>query len=126
MKTITTIIFFTSLLLSSISYGVTKIHSKEASFYEGENVIACGVLKEVIRFKRGLYLNMDNHFPKQSLTLVVWEDDLTEFKEEHGPLQQLVNREICGKGKVTDYRGRSQISLYNAFSLKANNIYMID
>ncbi|TKF16242.1 hypothetical protein FCV43_18425 [Vibrio genomosp. F6] len=120
MKIITSIALFTSLLLSPLSYSATQIDSKDAPFHEGEDVIACGTLKEVSRFKRGLYLNMDERFPKQSLTLVVWEDDLAEFKQEHGSLQQLVNRTICGKGTVIEYRGRSQISLYNAFSLKVD------
>ena len=97
-----------------------KLIQKTHLSHEGEDVIACGTLKEVSRFKRGLYLNMDERFPKQSLTLVVWEDDLAEFKQEHGSLQQLVNRTICGKGTVIEYRGRSQISLYNAFSLKVD------
>jgi len=118
MKFITQTVLLTSLLLSSFSYSATQIDSKDAPFHEGEDVIACGTLKEVSRFKRGLYLNMDERFPKQSLTLVVWEDDLAEFKQEHGSLQQLVNSRVCGKGTVSEYRGRSQISLYNAFSLK--------
>ncbi|MCG9731922.1 hypothetical protein L1D44_19215 [Shewanella sp. Isolate13] len=121
MKVVTPVVFFTSLLLSSFSYSATKITSKEAPFYEGKDVIACGTLKEVSRFKRGLYLNMDEPFPKQSLTLVLWEDDLAEFKQEHGSIEQLINHEVCGKGTVTEYRGRSQISLYNAFSLKVGH-----
>ncbi|ELB2939314.1 hypothetical protein QNE58_004616 [Vibrio alginolyticus] len=120
MKLITPIALLTSLLLPSFGYSATKIDSKDAPFHEGEDVIACGTLKEVSRFKRGLYLNMDDRFPKQSLTLVVWEDDLVEFKQEHGSLQQLVDSRVCGKGTVLEYRGRSQISLYNAFSLKVD------
>lgn len=120
MKIITPIALLTSLLLSSFAYSATKIDSKDAPFHEGEDVIACGILKEVSRFKRGLYLNMDDRFPKQSLTFVVWEDDMDEFKQEHGSLQELVNTRVCGNGTVSKYRGRSQISLYNAFSLKVD------
>lgn len=120
MKLITSIVLLTSFLFSSFSYSAIKIDSKDAPFHEGEEVIACGTLKEVSRFKRGLYLNMDDRFPKQSLTLIVWEDDLAEFKQEHGSLQELVNSRVCGKGTVSEYRGRSQISLYNAFSLKVD------
>ncbi|WP_318479063.1 hypothetical protein [Photobacterium leiognathi] len=111
---------FLSLLIffSSVSYSAARIDSKDAPFHEGERVTACGILKEVSRFKRGLYLNMDQRFPKQSLTLIIWEDDLAEFKQEHGSIFKLVDHEVCGKGKVTEHRGRSQISLYNAYSLK--------
>lgn len=120
MKIVTPIALLTSLLLSSFTYSATKIDSKDASFHEGEDVIACGTLKEISRFKRGLYLNMDDLFPKQSLTFVVWEDDMDEFKQEHGSLQKLLNNRVCGNGTVSKYRGRSQISLYNAFSLKVD------
>lgn len=118
MKFFTSIALFAPLLLSSFCYGATEIDAKDAPFHEGKQVIACGTLKEISRFKRGIYLNMDESFPKQSLTLVVWEDDLAEFNQEHGSLQKLVNSRVCGKGTVTEYRGRTQISLYNAFSLK--------
>ena len=106
-----------TLSFSSFSFSATKIDSKNAPFHKGEDVIACGTLKEVSRFKRGRYLNMDGRFPRQSLTLVVWEDDLTQFSQEHGALEQLVGFRVCGKGTITEYKGRSQISLHNAFSL---------
>lgn len=96
----------------------TQIESKDAPFHEGENVTACGEIKQVSRFKRGFYLNMDEPYPKQSLTLVVWEDDVAEIKEKHGNLDSLANQKVCAEGRTTKYKGNSQISLYNSYSLK--------
>lgn len=105
-------------MLSTAANATTQISTKDAPFHEGESVTACGPLKQVSPFKRGLYLNMDDRYPQQSITFVVWEDDLAEFKQQHGPLEDLVGKNICGKGTITEYKGRSQMSLYNAFSLQ--------
>ncbi|MGL6175375.1 MAG: hypothetical protein ACRC1U_00060 [Vibrionaceae bacterium] len=120
MKKIATLAALASLCLSTAAYSATTIASKDAPFHEGKEVVACGVVKELTRFKRGVYLNMDERFPKQSLTLVVWENDLASFQQKHGALEQFVNKKVCGKGTVTSYRGRSQISLYNSFSLQVS------
>jgi ribosomal protein L31 len=116
MKKIISSTFVLSTLFSYSAFAQLKIESNNAPFYEGKNVIACGELKQVTRFKRGLYLNLDANYPRQSLTLVVWEDDLSDFNNRYGAPEKLINDRVCGKGKVTDYKGRSQISLYNAFS----------
>ncbi|MFA0692120.1 hypothetical protein [Vibrio splendidus] len=118
MKIIKILSVLALYLISSASYAELKIRSTEAPFHVGENVVACGVVKQVTRFKRGFYLNMDKKFPHQSLTLVIWEDDVAMLQETHDSFSKLENKEVCGKGKITEYRGQSQISLYNAFSLK--------
>ncbi len=109
-----------TLTYPHISFSATEIKASEAAFYDGKNVIACGVLKEVSQFKRGFYLNLDDHYPKQSLTLVMWEDDIPEFTKQFGSIEKLINRNICGSGKITTYKGRKQISLYNSFSLRTS------
>jgi hypothetical protein len=100
------------------SIAAERISADDAPFYTGNEVIACGQLMQVSRFKRGLYLNLEKKYPNQPLTLIVWEDDLTEFTKNHGNLNSLVGYNVCGEGKVAKYKGRSQISLYNSYSLK--------
>ncbi|MBV7299358.1 hypothetical protein KU854_15940 [Enterovibrio sp. NIFS-20-8] len=103
---------------ASADSAITKIASKDAAFHEDQDVIACGELKQITRFKRGFYLNLDDKYPHQSLTLVVWEDDMAGFRQEHGKFDVMLDKQVCGKGTVTQYKGRSQMSLYNAFSFK--------
>ena len=106
-----------SMFLSQLVFAAEEISTKEAPFYTGKDVVACGVLQEVARFKRGLYLNMDNKYPKQSLTFIVWEDDINKFNQKFNGVESLVGQNLCGKGRVNEYKGRSQISLYNSYSL---------
>lgn len=106
-----------SMFLSQLVFGAEEISTKDAPFYTGQDVIACGALHEVARFKRGLYLNMDNKYPKQSLTFIVWGDDIKEFNKKFDGVETLVGQNLCGKGMVNEYKGRSQISLYNSYSL---------
>jgi hypothetical protein len=114
----TSSIFVTALILfSPLAHSATQIEAKDAPFHTGENVVACGDLVQTSRFKRGVYLNLEDRYPKQSLTLVVWEDDLTQFNQQHGDLNKLVGKTVCGKGTITEYKGRSQMSLYNAYSM---------
>lgn len=114
----TSSIFATALILfSPLAQSATQIEAQDAPFHTGETVIACGELAQTSRFKRGVYLNLEARYPKQPLTLVVWEDDLTQFNQQHGDLDKLVGKALCGKGTITEYKGRSQMSLYNAYSL---------
>ncbi|GHA65670.1 hypothetical protein ACFFLZ_10060 [Photobacterium aphoticum] len=107
-----------SLILSAQAFSATKIAAMDAAFHEGEKVVACGVLKEISRFKRGVYLNLDAPYPQQSLTLVVWENDLVQLKAKHGDFKHHMDSVVCGKGTITEYKGRHQISLYNAYAFK--------
>lgn len=109
------------LTLSTPANAITKIDSKDAAFHEGQDVIACGELKQITRFKRGFYLNLDDKYPRQSLTLVVWEDDVSGFQQEHGNFDVMLDKQVCGKGTITQYKGRSQMSLYNAYSFKVDS-----
>lgn len=118
MKIITPLTILTLFLFSSASQSSKRIDSKDAPFNIGEEVVACGVLKEVSPFKKGLYLNMDAAYPKQSMTFVLWNDSLTEFQNKHGSLHKLTNSKICGKGTVTEYRNKIQVQLDKAFSLQ--------
>ena len=105
------------LLASEAVFATEQISTTEAPFYTGKDVIACGSLAEVSRFKRGLYLNMDAAYPKQSVTFVLWEGDIADAVKRLGSVEGLVGKRVCAKGTVTEYNGRSQISMYNAYSL---------
>ena len=100
------------------SFAIERINTNEAPFFVGKNVIACGVLKQVKKFKKGLYLNMDDRYPNQSITLILWDDDFDAFYKRFGDIRNYTGKVICGKGIITEYKGRSQMSLINAYSLK--------
>lgn len=114
-----TIVLLFTFTFSTYTNAQMNISSIDAPFHTGKSVVACGLIKEIVPFKSGVYLNMDKHHPHQSLTLVVWDDDLNEFENRHGELNKLINSRACASGRVKMYRGRSQISLQNAYSFKS-------
>lgn len=111
-------LILTALLILPMIVSGNEINTLDAAFHKGKEVVACGTLKQVSEFKKGLYLNMDNKYPKQSVTFVIWKDKVEEFNTKFGDIDALVDREVCAAGKVKDYNGRSQITLYNSHSLK--------
>lgn len=108
------------LITSNISLSAQKIQTKNAPFHQGEEVVACGELKEVTNFRKGVYLNMDKPYPKQTMTFIIWESDIDEFKKKHGDLRMLVNTNICGMGLVSEYKNNIQIKLHKPYSLQVN------
>ncbi|WP_158587017.1 hypothetical protein [Motilimonas pumila] len=44
---------------------------------------------------------------------------MAEIKEKHGNLDSLVDKKVCAEGRITQYKGNSQISLYNSYSLRS-------
>jgi hypothetical protein len=94
------------------------ISSKDASFNIGKNVIACGHIKEISSFSKGTYLNYDNKYPNQSLTVVIFDDRLSSVIQHVGNVDNLLNKQVCAAGKVSEYRGRHQIVLNNGYSIK--------
>ncbi|WP_205597747.1 hypothetical protein [Paraferrimonas sp. SM1919] len=108
---------FVALAIGFSASAQTKIDASQAPFYNGKDVVACGVVKQTTRFKRGVYLNINERYPKQPLTLVIWENSMGSFNERFGSIDKLLNQQVCAQGTVNQYKGRSQISLYNAYSL---------
>lgn len=112
------IIFSVLLVFSFSATASTTIKTKDATLYEGQTIVACGPVKEVKRFKRGYYLNMDDRFPRQSMTFVVWDEKVVEIQDKHGSILAFSNRNVCGTGVVTKYQGRSQIKVTSAAALQ--------
>ena len=107
-------------LFPTASFSSVEIASEDAAFHIGESVIACGTIQQTTRFRRGVYLNMDKPYPHQSLTLIVWENDINNFQNKFGELSNMIGKEVCAQGTITQYKGRNQISLGNAYSLKVD------
>ena len=111
-------VIFTLALIPSLSLASIEIKSSDAAFHIGKNVIACGTVKQATRFKRGVYLNMYKPYPHQSLTLVVWDNDIHTFQNQHGALSDMTEKNVCAQGVITQYNGKNQMSLENSYSIK--------
>lgn len=85
---------------------------KNAKLYVNKNVATCGVVKQMTRFKKGFYLNLNAHFPDQELTLVAWNNFIDDFEDhDYYKIERLKGRGVCASGIVKKYKGRYQINL---------------
>ena len=104
--------------MCGIANAIEKIDAAESAFHVGENIIACGQVKQITHFKRGIYINLNAPYPNQALTLIVWDDHIASVETEIGALDALFDQKICSSGLITSYKGRSQMKIYNGFSIK--------
>jgi hypothetical protein len=56
--------------------------------------------------ERVTFLNLDQPFPKQIFTVVIFGSDRSKFGE---PEKEFLNQTICATGTIEDYRGLPQI-----------------
>lgn len=70
----------------------------------------CGVVAEAKSFKGGVYLNLGNKYPNQTMSLKVWKQS---------NLDEYIGKEICTYGKIETFKGKPFI---NVNSLKAITI----
>ncbi len=96
----------------------TKIEAFRAPFYLNQSVLACGELSEIKHFKNRHYLNLDAPFPKQTLTLLIWNNHYPQFEERFGTLDQYLNRRFCALGVIEQYNDQLQIKLSNPHFLR--------
>ncbi len=114
-----TFIILSLLCLSAIaSANETKIEAFKAPFYLNQSVLACGKLAEIKHFKNRHYLNLDAPFPKQTLTLLIWDNHYPQFEEKLGKLDQYLNRRFCALGVIEQYNDQLQIKLSNPHFLR--------
>ncbi|QFT13514.1 hypothetical protein [Vibrio sp. THAF190c] len=95
-----------------------KIDAYKAPFYVGETVMACGTVKQVSAKKQANFLNLDEQYPNQTLTLLIWNNNLDTFTKRFGDLNYLKGHRVCARGKITEYKGSLQIKLTNAQFLR--------
>ena len=91
----------------------TKVEAFKAAFHVGESVMACGKLAQLKHFDNRHYLNLDNPYPNQTLTILVWNNDYRWFESRFGNLDSMKGRRICVRGVIEQYRNSLQIEVKN-------------
>ncbi len=103
------LILFTIISLST-SAQTKKITAAEAKNHTGERTTVCGKVVSARYADRSksqpTFLNLDEPFPKQIFTIVIWGDDRSKFGE---PEDKYSDKRICVTGKITSYRGGPEI-----------------
>ncbi len=87
---------------------ITPLQAKK---FVGQEVCVCGKVVSthfVANSKTGpTYINLDKKYPQQIFTLMIFGADRKNFS--YKPEEFLQGKNICVKGKVTEYKGLPQI-----------------
>ena len=88
------------------------ICANEAISKINEVVKVCANIVEVHEFKKGYYLNLDRPYPNEPVSVVVWNDKISYLSKDKSflSLSSIIGKNICITGKVSEYRGRTQIT----------------
>jgi hypothetical protein len=117
-----TSLFLIGLLCSFASFAQTAIQLEDISKHVGDSVKVCGKIYGGIFLERvkdtPTFLNVGGTYPNNPLTVVIWADVRKTFEEK--PEEFYKDKAVCIFGKVTLYKDKPQIVLYNKNQLVIN------
>lgn len=102
-------IILVTLLLIPTAFAKSSINANKAPFHVNESLLVCGVAYEVKDLNKRILINLDNKYPNQNITFLIWKSDLDVFNKKFGSLSLLENKKICGFGKIEEYKGNLQV-----------------
>ena len=94
-----------------IALQVQTVAPSAAKAVIGKEATVCGVVKSArwasSSNRKPTFLNLDEPYPKQLFTVVIFEEHRAQFTPP--PEEQFQDKRICVTGKVEDFRGLPQI-----------------
>lgn len=109
-----TFVVIVFLLFSSIIFG-QSVSPDSLSLYKGKKITVCDVVVDSHRNKGSkltTFLNFGKHYPYQSFTVVIFNEDLKKFADD--PSKIFLGKKICIAGKVRIYKGKPEIVVKHA------------
>lgn len=103
------LLLITSICLSQISFSQTVPLDSVAN-YEGKTITVCSKVQSTFVTKgekKTTYINFGNPYPNSTFTIVIFEDDLANFK--YSPSEFLKDKNVCVTGQVKIYKGKPEI-----------------
>jgi len=90
---------------------VKEINVNDASSNIGQTVKVCSMVYGTKELKSGMtFINLGSAYPNSPLTLVIYGDDKSNFKQN--PSSYYDGKRVCVTGKVSDYKGKAQIIIH--------------
>jgi hypothetical protein len=87
-----------------------KITATEAKSHVGERATVCGSVASTHYADKAkgqpTFLNLDEPYPRQIFTIVIWGSDRLKFSE---PEKKYRDSQVCVTGKITSHRGTPEI-----------------
>jgi DNA/RNA endonuclease YhcR with UshA esterase domain len=99
------------LLAYTLFMQPATLTTAEAKAHVGEQATVCGAVRSA-RWasnsnRRPTFLNLDQPFPKQTFTVVIFEENRGKFAPV--PEDQFKDKRVCVTGKIEDFRGTPEI-----------------
>jgi hypothetical protein len=87
-----------------------KLTAAEAKNHVGEKATVCGTVASTHCAEKSkgqpTFLNLDEPYPKQIFTIVIWGKDRPKFGE---PEKKYRDKRVCVTGAITAHRGTPEI-----------------
>lgn len=97
--------------IAAKDFGKGKFNTVQAQEHIGEYTTVCGTVVGIKVMENSksdpMYINLDKKFPEQSFTVVIYGE--TRKALSFDPAEKLVNKTICVKGKIGQYKDVPQI-----------------
>jgi hypothetical protein len=97
-----------------IANAQTSIKLDEVSRHIGDSVTVCGIVADMRYFENSknkpTFLNIGDKYPKQKITVVIWENVRTQFT---GKPEDLKDKVICITGRIILYKEKPEIVIDN-------------
>jgi hypothetical protein len=88
----------------------SKITASEAKNHVGERATVCGHVASARYADRSkgqpTFLNLDEPYPRQIFTIVIWGEDRPKFGE---PETKYKDKNVCVTATITEYRGTPEV-----------------
>jgi hypothetical protein len=95
----------------SVHAQTKKITAAEAKSHVSEKTIVCGTVASTRYADKSkgqpTFLNLDEPYPKQIFTIVIWGNDRPKFGE---PENKCRDKRACVTGAITTHRGTPEIA----------------
>lgn len=98
-----------------------RITSAQARSNIGKTATVCGKVASAKYAtntnRKPTFLNLDEPFPRQIFTVVIWDADRAVFGQ---PEVELLYKRVCVTGLIEDYKGDAEMVLKNRTQLKVD------
>ena len=116
----------TSLLLTASTFFIWPqiveagtITASEAKNHIGETATVCGKVVSTRYSARSqsqpTFLNLDEPYPRQIFTIVIWGSDRPKFGEPEAIYR---GKSVCVTGKIKEFRGVPEVIAYEPSQIK--------
>ncbi|MEP6712446.1 MAG: hypothetical protein ABJA37_08525 [Ferruginibacter sp.] len=109
-----TLFIVAAILLTSVSYGQTKISVDSAAKHIGEKVVICSKVYgiKLIESSKMTFIDLGAKYPNSKLTVVIPGKNRANFKQL--PETIYAGKNICVTGTIISFKGKPEIEVSSA------------